>query len=224
MPTYLYGLILSDSAARAPRGVRGIGDSVVRVVPGRVLSAIVGTVDAAPDHATLELVKAHDAVLQAVVHAGLTTAAARFRQTFVDDDDARRHIDEHGDRIARVLEDYAGCVEMRVLVRDTDPLAAGVAEESAARGGGAGPGQAYLEQLRAQHARVTHLALAPMLGPVVQAERVSMLPDDRGVVFAHLVERDRVSEYRDAIAGYPALADAAVVGPLAFYSFAEPEP
>jgi len=222
VPTYLYGLILSDSADRVPRDVRGIGAGVVRVLTGRVLSAVVGTVDAAPERATLELVTTHDAVLQAVVNAGITTAAARFRQTFADDDDARRHVEEHGERIARVLQEYAGCVEMRVLLRDTDPLAAGVAVPSAARI--SGPGQAYLEQVRAQHARVTHLALAPMLGPMIQAERVSMLPDDRGVVFAHLVKRDRVPGYRDAIQGHPALAHATVVGPLALYSFAEPEP
>jgi len=220
MATYLYGLVLGRSAPLAPRDVRGLAEEAVRTIVGTRLAAIAGTIDTLPVAATLENVKMHDAVLQAILEAGVSVAAARFRQTFADDEELRRHVDEHGDRILRTLQEYDGCVEMRVLMRDTDPLSGAPETPIAA----AGPGQAYLELLRSRHARVTHLTLAPMLGGVVRAERVSLLPDDRGAVFAHLVDRQRIEEYHETVRTYPALSDATVVGPLAFYSFAEPEP
>jgi hypothetical protein len=215
--TYLYGLILSRSAATAPSDARGIDDEAVRVLAGPRIAALVGTMDE-PVAATLENVKRHDAVLQRFVDAGVTTVAARFRQIFGDEADLQRHVDEYGDRVARILEEFDGCVEMRLLMRDTGALPGTEAPAVTA----AGPGHAYLEQLRSRHMRATHLALAPMLGAVIRAESVSQLPDDRGVVFAHLVERGRVDQYRESVRAYPALAEAAVVGPLAFYSFAEP--
>ena len=176
MPSYLYGLALSRNAARFPAGVTGIEGEAVRIVVGRQLAGIVGTVEHTPAGARLETVKAHDAVLQTLVDAGITVVAARFRQTFADDEDARRHVDDHGERVTRVLEEYDGCVEMRVLLRDADPIAVPVTRETTEP---AGPGHAYLEQLRARHATPLHQSLAPLLGPIVRGERAASLPGGR---------------------------------------------
>lgn len=222
MPTYLYGLILPGNASRVPRDLLGIERESVRVLGGATLAALVGSVEHMPARARLEDVKAHDAVLQAVVDRGVTTVAARFRQMFADDDDARRDVEEHAERVARLLREFDGCVEMRLLMRDAEPLRSQAAEIP--DGAEMTPGRQYLEQLRGRHASTDRLRLAAMLGTVVRRERVSMLPQDRGAVFAHLVDRARVDEYRDTIGAFPALSDATIVGPLALYSFAEPEP
>ena len=68
------------------------------------------------------------------------------------------------------------------------------------------------------------MSLADALGRVIRAERVEELPKARGVVFAHLVTRDELPAYRSAIAALPSLSAAKLVGPLALYSFAEPQP
>lgn len=215
MPVLLYGLTLSADAA--PASVRGIEGTSVRVLDCGALAAIVGDV-VAPVTATLPAIREHDAVLQRFVDAGATVSAARFGQLFDDDDACRAAVQRRGESVARVLEEHRGTVEMRVLLPAApEPLVA--AAPSAA-----GPGRAYLESLRAREPALTKLALRPMLGQVVHAERVEALgrgsAEARGVAFAHLVLRSNVDRYRVLIRELPALASAQVVGPLALYSFA----
>jgi Gas vesicle synthesis protein GvpL/GvpF len=218
--TYLYGLILAGNAQRVPAAV-GIGGTEVRVIRCGVLAAIVSTVDEIPPRPSFDDVRTHDAVLQAAVDRGCTTAAVRFRQTFDDDDEACRHVREHGERLVRLLEDYDGCVEMRVLLPESHEVATRPTPPSSEQG--IGPGRAYLEALRAEAtSRSTDLALAAALGATIRAERVEELPKSRGVVFAHLVDRAALPAYREAIAALPSLSEAKLVGPLPLYSFAEP--
>jgi len=173
----------------------------------------------APGSATLEDVRAHDAVLQSVVDAGATAVAVRFGQSFDNDAHTCAHVDERGERALAVLREYEGCIEMRLLlaeeVQAAEPTAMSQSEA-------VGPGRAYLEHARAERDRIEGLALRGALGPVVRAERVQVLPRGRGVAFAHLVRREDIDSYHEAVAALPALADAVVVGPLALYSFAEP--
>lgn len=217
MPSYLYGLLLNEHAGSVPRDAPGLSRSAVRALRCEPLTALVSTVERSPVAATLDAIRAHDDVLQHVVNAGVTVAAARFNQAFEDDAALCAHVRERAERVLQLLRTYDGCVEMRLLVRDTDDLE---------QGGGApvsnaadSPGRAYLERLRAQHA--PQLSLADALGPAVRAERVALLPGDRGAVFAHLVEQTHVGSYREAVASYPALRNATIVGPLALYTFAE---
>ena len=188
------------------------------------MGALVSTLDRAPERASLDDVRAHDHALQAVVHHGSTAASVRFGQTFASDDDVRRHVAERGERVARLLDQYDGCVEMRLLMthspeKDASPPAVSAIEEAT------GPGRAYLERLKSTGSseRLKGLGLHDALGPVVMAERVEELAPARGVVFSHLIQRVDEPAYREAVAALPALAAARVVGPLAFYSFAEPE-
>jgi hypothetical protein len=222
--TYLYGLV-AGSAAKIPHDIVGIQDAPVRVVRCGDLGALVSTLERIPRaRASLDNVRAHDAVLQSVVDRGATAAAVRFGQSFADDDDLCRYVNERGERVAHLLRDYDGCVEIRVLLAQ-DASAETPAQTPA--GAETGPGRAYLENLRAAGGgrageHLQRMALRSALGPVVRAERVEELPKSRGVVFAHLVRRDDLPAYREALAALPALADAKLVGPLALYSFAEP--
>lgn len=219
MAKYLYGLVLARNAHLVPAHITGLDSTVLRVVTCDELGALVSTLERAPAH-SLDDVRAHDHALQSVVHHGSTAAAVRFGQTFPTDDDVRRHVGERGTRIARVLSEFDGCVEMRLLVAHSDEaLAAAPATEAPAD---TGPGRAYLEQLRGSRERYTSLGLTDALGTVVRAERVEELPKSRGVVFAHLIRRSDERAYREAVSAFPALAAASIVGPLALYSFAEP--
>ena len=219
MTTYLYGLVLSRSAHLVPAHITGLQATQLRVVAcGSGLGALVSTLDRAPDRASLDDIRAHDHALQSVVNHGTTTAAVRFGQTFATEGDVQRHVSEHAERIERVLEEFDGCVEMRILL----PMEPGVHTDDEPVTDAMGPGRAYLERLRDRGPRLTDVALRGALGPLVRAERVEALAAGRGAVFAHLVARADETAYREAIAQLPALKEARVAGPLAFYSFAEP--
>lgn len=221
MRTYLYGLILTRSAHVVPAHITGVGGSPVRVIDCEKLGAIASTLDRAPGRASLDDVRAHDHALQSVVHHGATAAAGRFGQTFESDGDARRHVIEHGDSVTRVLEEFDGCVEMRVLLASPQLQSAAAPPDRSKTD--SGPGRAYLEELRDAHKVYGHLALREALGPLIRAEKVEELPRSRGVAFSHLIDRGNESQYRNAIAALPALAEGTVVGPLALYAFVAPQ-
>lgn len=220
MTVYLYGLVLGRSAHLVPAHIGGIGATVLRVVDcaDGALGALVSTLDRPPRRSSLDDIRAHDHALQSVVAHGCTVAAVRFGQTFESDDEIRSHVSELGDSMARILESYDGCVEMRLLIAET-PEATAVETE----GDAMGPGRAYLEGLRSSGVRAKGLSLQGALGPVVRGERVEEVRGKKGVVFSHLVHRTDEAAYRDAVASLPALAEARIVGPLALYTFAEAE-
>lgn len=221
MPIYLYGLILSANASRVPEGIRGIDGAGVRVLAaaGSTLTGIASDLARALHRGNLVDVRAHDDVLRAVVDAGITVVASRFGQTFDDDDALRTAVTDAADRVVGALEAFDGAVEMRVLVA-AEPAAVPPARElpdDVSRT----PGRAYLEQLRAR-LEPPALSLRPALGAVVRAERIEHLAGGRGVAFAHLVARDDIHAYREAVAALPALSNATLVGPLPLYSFTGP--
>lgn len=218
MPTLLYGL--TPTGEPGPAAAAGIGGAPVRELPCGPLRAIVSTVDAKPV-ASMDVVREHDEVLRRFVDAGATVAAVRFGQSFADDAACAAEVAERAPRLVALLEAHRGCVEMRVL------LPADTASETQPAAGAPGPGRAYLEALRSRGQVAPHLALAPMLAPSVRAERVERFASRtgavRGIAFAHLVPRDDVAAYRQAVRAIPALAAARVVGPLPLYTFAEPD-
>ena len=218
MPTYLYGLIRSVDADRVPR-VAGLHGGAVRTVRCDAVAGIASTVDADTVVPTADVIRAHDDVLRAVAEAGVTALPVRFAQTFPADESPCEYLRDRP-QLARTLDAYAGCVEMHVVM----PTAAGNLEWARASRGNVpaelqGPGLAYLESIRAAQTGRADFALKPMLGPVVQAEHPSLLSGGRGVSFAHLIRREDIPAYREAVASFPALAEASVIGPLPLYSF-----
>ena len=227
MATYLYGLLLDRNAHLVPAHITGIAGASVRVVSCDRLGALVSSIDRQTVRPELDAVRAHDHALQSVVHHGSTTAATRFGQTFATDEETRRHLRDHGARVEDVLEEFDGCVEMRLLMNPSASMRlGGVADAAVQTPGNLGEGAAYLHRIRAQAVAgkeaAARLGLREALGPVVRAERVEELPKARGIAFAHLVRRQDEASYRDAVGAMPALAAAKLVGPLALYSFAEP--
>jgi len=202
----------------------GVGGSTARAVPCGELAVVVSSPAAAVTR-SLANVEAHERVLRAYVSAGATVLPVRFGQQFDSDADCCRDVAERSGRLAALLRQREGCVEMRVLV----PLGGegeGEGEGSASRGAPVeaperGPGLAYLESLRPR--RVTNVALRDALGPLVRGERVEELDRYRGVAIAHLIQRKDEAEYRSALALLPGLTDARVLGPFALYSFSEPD-
>jgi hypothetical protein len=197
----------------------------VRVLDCGGIDALVSTLARAPVKSSLDDIRAHDHALQSAVHHGATAAATRFGQTFADDEETRRTVKQGSARIVRLLEEYDGCVEMRLLLPAFGAMDWGrVVEAPTAAATGApakaGPGREYLEGLRRE--QPPRVGLMSALGPVVRDERVMELPQGRGAAFAHLIRRQDERKYREAISALPALSEAKVVGPLAFYSFAEP--
>lgn len=223
MRTYLYGLILTRNAHLVPPHIAGIAGGTVRVLDCGDLGAIVSTLERDVDR-SLDAVRAHDHALQSVVHHGATAAAGRFGQAFPSEDATREHVTAHGRRLADVLTTWDGCVEMRLLLPGV--VDRGTARSSDDRAESAlpasGAGTAYLERVRAERGALSSLALRAALGPVVRAESVEELPRRRGIAFTHLIDRSAEQNYRDAVAGLPALGKATLVGPLALHTFSEP--
>jgi hypothetical protein len=191
------------------------------VLEAKTVAAIVETVAVAPK-ADIAAARAHDAALGHFVKAGATVAAVRFGQAFDDDAACIAEVNARTARVASLLREHQGCVEMRVLL----PVEA--VPPSPPSPPNAGPGRSYLDSLRASGQVAPDLALRPIIGPTIRAERVEGFQARRGgvrgIAFAHLVHRDRLAEYRDAVHAVPSLAEARLVGPLPLYSFAEPEP
>ena len=227
MASYLYGLILARNAERVPPGVAGLGGSTLRVAPCGPLGALVSTVPTVPARPGLDAIRAHDTALRQVVGAGVTAAASRFGQQFPEDAEVCAELGTVAARLTALLDEYDGCVEMRVLLAEAPPDAregdSGATPGNSARGEDVGPGRAYLESIRAATSTpLKGIALQPALGPVVMREHVEPLGQS-GVAFSHLVRRDDEGDYRAAIRALPALAEARVIGPLPLYVFSRPE-
>ena len=238
MPTYLY-CVRSD-ATEPPEGLRGVDGSRIRALDSPHLVAWVSDV-AEKIGATVERVKAHDAVCAAALESGETPLPIRFGQIFPDDGAMVSAITSRApllrDRLARV----AGCVEIRVIVTQ--------GRESAVTGstveGGAsdremtrppvlaevdGPGTAFLKRL----AREGRADLAREVGceevrHAIRKATASLIVDQhpcepaRGrAFFAVLVRRTNVDAFRAAIAEMLSLQPfgLSVLGPFAPYSFA----
>ena len=238
MPTYLY--CLRSEMVEPPDGLAGVDGSAVRVVEGVSLVAWVSDV-AEKVTATVERVKAHDAVCAAALDSGETPLPVRFGQSFPDDPALMSAITSREsalrDRLARVT----GCVEMRVVVtqgREPDVTGSAVqrsASELVMTGPAPltdvdGPGTAFLRRL----AREGRADLAREVGceevrHAVRTAATSLIVDQhacesaRGrAFFAVLVRRTNVDAFRSAVAEMLSLKPfgLSVLGPFAPYSFA----
>lgn len=216
MPICLYGLIATPDVPRLP-ALKGIDATEGRAVVAGELAALVSDLQRAPDRSRLDDVRAHDALLATVVVAGVTAVASRFGQTFASDAAVHDAVSETGARIAALLRECPGCVEMRVLLPPAIASSLTASDPDALRS--SPPGTAYLERTRAA-LRGPNISLASLLPHPVRAERAEVLPHNRGAVVAHLIDRAHIDAHRRTLQAQSALAGVTVVGPLALYSFA----
>jgi hypothetical protein len=208
--TYLY-CITAPSAPGPPPATLGLDGAPVR----RVGDAWVSDVPARSVRATLERIRAHDTVVAAALATGSTPLPARFGQTFADDNECVDMLSARAAQLSASLARVAGMVEMTVLLGSASP--APLATMS---------GTAYLRSVAdREHATDTLRRAArdvnARMAPYVResAERAA-----EGVVtLSHLVEREALPKYTERIQTLIGGMDARIVGPVAPYSFGQPE-
>ena len=238
MATYLY-CVRSD-AVFPPDALLGLDGERVRAVPAGDLHAWVSDVGSTSVPASVERLRAHDAVCAVAMEAGDTPLPVRFGQVFADDIAAADAVaTRHGELLAR-LGRIAGCVELRVVItrgRGMDSPAEGVdrtlgrsTEPAVASADSEGPGTVFLRRLaragRAELAReigceeVRHAIRDAARAIIVDQHRCETA---RGLAyFPVLVRRNDVDAFRESVGNtLPSQAiDLSILGPFAPYSFA----
>jgi hypothetical protein len=211
-PTYLYCITAPGAPSPSPSTV-GIDGTAIR----RLADAWVSDVESRPVRATIERIRAHDAVVAAALDTGSTPLPARFGQAFATDDECIATISAKKSLLSAALARVAGMVEMTVLLRTEAPALAsnsGTAYlKSLARRERAA--DALLRTARAVNARLSHYVRESTEGVSASVATLS-----------HLVERDALTEYLEgvkAVTREMAGIDVRVLGPKAPYSFGPPE-
>ena len=237
MPTYLY--CVRRDVIHAPSGLTGIDGASVRDVGPPGLTAWVSDVVSGPVPATVDRVRAHDAVCAAALDHGDTPLPVRFGQTFASD---AAVVDAMASREASLvsrLTRVSGCVELRVVVRQgrdapVQDISGDVREAAPATMGvesdPPGPGTAFLQRL----GRAGRMDLAREVGceevrRAVRTRAKSLVVDQhqcesaRGLsFFPVLVRRGNVDAFRTALGETvsPQAIRLSILGPVAPYSFA----
>jgi hypothetical protein len=240
----LYAYCLGDCiTVEALEGARGVEDAAVRVLLCGGLAAVVSEFGGERIGVTRENVFAHNRV-NARVLAHTTPLPFRFG-TLADEARLKGYVSANVGALRESLGRVRGCVEMGVkIIRDVDAqergadTTSGADEEAAARveegvGGGTKFLRAKRRELLGDEARRRGAeAIAELLG-----ERVADLVRESAVQLnasgalavraAHLVERERVEEYRARLRalGEERAADLRLLasGPWPPYSFGDPE-
>jgi len=203
-PTYLYCLTAPAAPDPPPAtvgldggAVRRLGDAWVSDVPSRSVKA------------TVDRIRAHDAVVSAALGTGSTPVPARFGQTFADDNECVAAISAKKETMSAGLARVAGMVEMTVLLRTNATV-------------DSSSGTAYLQSLaRRDHYFDELRRLNARFADVVResAERA----DRDTVTLSHLIEREAIDRYLERVKTVTSGMDVRIVGPAAPYSFGPPE-
>lgn len=184
----------------------------------RLGSAWVSEVPTRPVRATVERIRAHDAVVAAALETGSTPLPARFGQTYASDDECEQAISAKLGELSAALARVSGMVEMRLLLRAADAPAPDRAS-----------GTAYLESLsRRARAEEEVRRVAREVNEALRAHVRDAAVSTQGPVttLAHLVEREARHAYRDRVEavmrGMTGI-EATLVGPTAPYAFGQAE-
>jgi hypothetical protein len=202
-PTYLYCLT-TPTAPDPPAGTAGLDGGEVR----RLGDAWVSDVSSRSVQATVERIRAHDAVVTAALGTGSTPVPARFGQTFADDNECVAAISAKKETMSAGLARVAGMVEMTVLLRTNATV-------------DSSSGTAYLQSLaRRDHTLDELRGLNARFADVVResAERAGQ----DTVTLSHLVEREALAMYIERARMLTSGLDARIIGPAAPYSFGPP--
>ena len=237
MPTHLYCLLPVAAAEALPRPFAGIDGGAVRALPVGRVAALVSTVGP-PERYGRDAPVAHLDVGRRMTDLGWTPLVARYGEYFADDEACAAAVGAREDALAAELDRLDGYVEMLVnVVLPPHAGARGTAGQTPGplvRGddGGAGPGRAYLDVLKARQTAGRELAagadagrreVADAVRDLAAAEDVVVRPGPPAVLsVAHLVHRSRLEAYRAAIGALGAKYGRALasVGPYPPVSFA----
>ena len=205
-PTYLYCLT-AHAAPDPPAGTMGLDGEAVR----RLGDAWVSDVASRSIRATVERIRAHDAVVSVALNTGSTPLPARFGQTFASDAECVEVISAKHEATSAGLARVAGMVEMTLLFR---------VEATALD---ASSGTAYLGSLaRRQHTvesmRRASRELDARLGDCIRGSAQG--GSENTVTLSHLVEREALAMYLERVKTLTNGLDVRVIGPGAPYSFA----
>lgn len=230
MPTYLYCLLSAGSESPAP-GVTGHAGQPVRALEAGDLRAWVSDLSASelPERSA-GAARIHDSVCTAALAGGVTPLPARFGQRFDSDASCVAELRRRERELLAALDLVAGCVEMTVHLRL--PAAGGASSEGGSgveTAADQGPGRRHLERLRGgldaerkvqRRAESAAERLRHAAGDALRAERIRV-GEGREVVVAHLVVRDHLDDYREALETVRAAekSDIRWSGPYVPYSF-----
>jgi|SRR5918911_2216923 hypothetical protein len=209
----LYAYCLSDEVTDgAVESVVGIAASRPRLLRRGEIVTVVSECEAEAVTVSRENVLAHERVVRRVL---VETTPLPFRfGTVVSEAQLQSYVDSQRDSLMVQLERVRGCVEMSVKViwnLEAMKQEAGEREETSNAGGPAlqGSGTAFLnakrreilgdETLKRRAAEVSSW-LSECLKDVVREAQVNVQPKETLVLAAaHLVERERLKEYRAAL-------------------------
>jgi hypothetical protein len=230
MPTYLYCLLLRETAADSVEApATGIAGAPVRILPAGPIEAWVSGLDAGPPSPSVEAVREHDRVVSAALATGRTPLPARFGQVWPSDDACVTALTRRTGELEPLLRGVAGLVEMSVhtLLPGMPPAAQRPPADRSA------PGTAYLHGLRARADRERHLRaalealrkrVAQALGPLARDESAEIRGSDEALALSvsYLVDRGSEGRFREAVSEVErdSAARLVVAGPRAPYSFA----
>jgi hypothetical protein len=239
--THLYCLVPSGGLPVMPPGLAGIDAAAVRALDVGEMVAWVSTTEPRPEivvnvaaDTALAGIREHDAVVERALSMGVTPLPARFGQRFRDDAACAAEIDRKAKAILALLLAVQGLVEMTLIltpstkrvVADLIPVLPEMVGEEP------GVGRRYLEALKSREAATGAVrqaldALALRLSEAAEGfvQRVSVHEDLSKMpmrAISHLVPRDVIDRYRDAVQAVHPTTDYRflVVGPRAPYSFA----
>lgn len=237
----LYAYCICDHVAKESlAGVRGVDGASVRTVERDGLTVFVSEPEREPVAVTPENVRAHNRV-NTLVLAHITPLPFRFG-TVINDAKLDDYVKTHGAALRDALARVGGCVEMGVKIMSgagaAPPVvetADGQASEGARAQQGAGSGTAFLLAKRrailgdeAARSRAEEVAalLASCVADAARDSRVAVLPSNVLIVrAAHLVERERLGEYRARLRALEAERAAGLSfltsGPWPPYSFGD---
>lgn len=240
MTTHLYCL-LPAASGMLPPGITGIDGAAVRALEVGEMVAWVSTTEPRPEivqnvaaGAALAGIREHDAVVELALSTGVTPLPARFGQRFRDDDACAAEIGRKANAILALLLAVQGLVEMTLIltpstkrvVADLIPVLPEMVGEEP------GVGRRYLDALKTREAATGAVrqaldALAQRLSEASDGfvQRVSVHENLAKMpmrAISHLVSRDVIDRYRDALEAVHPTTDYRflVVGPRAPYSFA----
>jgi hypothetical protein len=236
MATYLY-CVRSDPVAPGD-WLTGIDGGRVRGLDVSNLLAWVSDVPIASIDATIERIKAHDAVCAAALENGDTPLPIRFGQAFPDDDAMTAGIAQRATELHTRLARLRGCVELRVVVtrgrasddRPVEGRGEPALDDRDTANELEGPGTAFLKRIaRAGRAELSREVGCEEARQALRSAAEALIVDHhrcesaRGLAyFPILVRRDDVTAFRETVANTltSQAIDLAVLGPFAPYSFA----